>query len=69
MANYGVLFTAKGVASFFAGWGAARLTEMNATWTTVLWVVVGCDALAAALAFFFLKPAVAAARISMGERQ
>jgi len=56
--NYGIQYTAKGLASIFAGWGAARLVELSGTWIPVLWVAVGCDVLAAALAFFALKPLV-----------
>ncbi|MBI3552434.1 MAG: oxalate/formate MFS antiporter [Elusimicrobia bacterium] len=61
MTNYGVLFTSKGVASLFAGWGAAWLVEAQASWVSVLWIALACDVAAAALAWFFLKPAVAAA--------
>lgn len=57
-ANYGLQYTAKGTASIFAGWGAALLVEKTGSWAPVLWVAVGCDLLAAALAFFWLKPLV-----------
>ena len=56
--NYGIQYTAKGLASIFAGWGAARLVEMAGSWIPVRWVAVACDLLAAALAFFALKPLV-----------
>ena len=56
MTNYGVLFTAKGIASFFAGWGAARVVEAHLPWTAVLWVALACDLLAAGLTFFCLRP-------------
>ena len=56
--NYGIQYTAKGAASIFAGWGAALLVEMAGSWLPVLWVAAGCDLLAAALAFFALKPVV-----------
>src|SRR5215470_18047871 len=59
--NYGIQYTAKGAASIFAGWGAAKLVELSGSWIPVLWVAVGCDVLAAALAFFLLKPIVARA--------
>jgi OFA family oxalate/formate antiporter-like MFS transporter len=58
MTNYGVLFTAKGAAALFAGWGAARLTELNVSWTAILLGCAVCDVLAAALAFFLLKAAI-----------
>lgn len=57
--NYGVQYTAKGVASIFAGWGAARLVELAGTWIPIFWVAAGCDLLAALLALFWLKPLVA----------
>jgi OFA family oxalate/formate antiporter-like MFS transporter len=57
-ANYGVQYTAKGTASIFAGWGAAKLVERTGSWETVLWVAVGCDLLAAALAYFWLRPLI-----------
>ena len=59
--NYGIQYTAKGAASIFAGWGAAKLVEMAGSWIPVLWVAVTCDVVAAALAFFLLKPVVARA--------
>ena len=57
--NYGIQYTAKGTASIFAGWGAAWLVEAFGTWLPVLWVAVGCDLLAAMLAFFWLRPLAA----------
>jgi MFS transporter, OFA family, oxalate/formate antiporter len=56
--NYGIQYTAKGLASIFAGWGAARLVELAGSWIPVLWVAVGCDLLAAVLAYVCLKPLV-----------
>lgn len=57
--NNGILYTSKGVASIFAGWGAARLLESTGSWFPVLWTAVGCNLLAAILALFWLKPLVA----------
>jgi OFA family oxalate/formate antiporter-like MFS transporter len=57
--NYGIQYTAKGLASIFAGWGAAMIMEAAGSWIPVFWVAVGCDALAAVLALFALKPLVA----------
>jgi OFA family oxalate/formate antiporter-like MFS transporter len=57
--NYGIQYTAKGTASIFAGWGAAMLLEATGSWPSVFWVAVGCDLMAAALAFFWLRPLVA----------
>jgi MFS transporter, OFA family, oxalate/formate antiporter len=56
--NYGIQYTAKGLASIFAGWGAALIMEAAGSWIPVFWVAVGCDLLAAALALFWLKPLV-----------
>lgn len=58
MANYGLLFTAKGTASIFAGWGAAKLSELKIPWTEVLQVPLYFDLLAAAAAFWLLRPAL-----------
>jgi OFA family oxalate/formate antiporter-like MFS transporter len=57
-ANYGLQYTAKGTASIFAGWGAAALVERAGSWEPVFWVAAGCDLVAAALAYFWLKPLV-----------
>jgi OFA family oxalate/formate antiporter-like MFS transporter len=54
--NYGLQYTAKGTASIFAGWGAAALKDITGSWVPVFWVAVGCDLVAAALAFFWLRP-------------
>jgi OFA family oxalate/formate antiporter-like MFS transporter len=62
--NYGLLYTAKGIASIFAGWGAALLAESTGSWLPVFWVAVACDLLAAGLAFFWLRPL--AARLAEG---
>jgi OFA family oxalate/formate antiporter-like MFS transporter len=57
--NYGIQYTAKGTASIFAGWGAAALLEATGSWTPVFWIAIACDVIAAALAFFWLRPLVA----------
>ena len=62
--NYGIQYTAKGTASIFAGWGAAALVEASGSWMPVFWVAIACDLLAAALAFFWLRPL--AARLTQG---
>jgi OFA family oxalate/formate antiporter-like MFS transporter len=58
--NYGIQYTAKGLASIFAGWGAAYIMQAYGSWTPVFWTAVVCDLTAAGLAFFALKPIVAA---------
>jgi OFA family oxalate/formate antiporter-like MFS transporter len=65
--NYGLQYTAKGTASIFAGVGAAWLVRSMGSWTPVFWVAVGCDLLAAGLAFFWLRPL--ARRVTLGRRE
>ena len=57
--NYGIQYTAKGTASFFAAPGAAWMMEQTGAWTTVFWAAIFCDLIAAGLAFFWLRPLVA----------
>ncbi|HWT83438.1 MAG TPA: oxalate/formate MFS antiporter, partial [Candidatus Methylomirabilis sp.] len=57
--NYGLQYTAKGTASIFAGWGAAKILELTGSWIPVLWIAVACDLTAAFLAIAVLKPLVA----------
>ena len=57
--NYGIQYTSKGLASIFAGWGAAAIMQAYGSWTPVFWAAIVCDLLAAGLAFFALKPIVA----------
>jgi len=57
--NYGIQYTAKGTASIFAGWGAAKVLEATGSWIPVFWIAVVCDLLAATLAITCLRPLVA----------
>jgi OFA family oxalate/formate antiporter-like MFS transporter len=57
--NYGLQYTSKGIASIFAGWGAAKLVELTGSWLPVLWAAIGLDLLAATLAYFWLRPLAA----------
>src|SRR5574337_588247 len=57
--NYGIQYTAKGAASIFAGWGAAKILEATGSWIPVFWIAVACDLLAATLAIVALEPLVA----------
>jgi len=57
--NYGIQYTSKGLASIFAGWGAAAIMQAYGSWTPVFWAAIVCDLVAAGLAFFALKPIVA----------
>jgi len=54
--NYGVAYTAKGVASIFAGPIAALASAKTGTWVPIFWAMIACDVCAALLALFWLKP-------------
>jgi OFA family oxalate/formate antiporter-like MFS transporter len=54
--NYGVVYTAKGVATAFAGPGAAWLFAKTGSWTKVFWAMIICDVIAAFMALLWLKP-------------
>jgi MFS transporter, OFA family, oxalate/formate antiporter len=64
--NYGVVYTAKGLASLFAGPGAAWLFTRTGSWQRVFWAMIVCDVMAALMALFWLKP-VAARTIAQAE--
>jgi MFS transporter, OFA family, oxalate/formate antiporter len=57
--NYGIVYTAKGVAAAFAGPGAAWLFAKTGSWTKVFWAMIVCDLLAAFMAVLWLKPLAA----------
>jgi len=57
--NNGIVYTSKGVASIFSGWGAARFQEMTGSWIPVFWVAFACNLVAALLGFLCLTPLVA----------
>jgi OFA family oxalate/formate antiporter-like MFS transporter len=54
--NYGIVYTAKGVATAFAGPGAAWLFAKTGSWTKVFWAMIICDIIAAFMALLWLKP-------------
>jgi OFA family oxalate/formate antiporter-like MFS transporter len=54
--NYGMVYTAKGVAAAFAGPGAAWLFTKTGSWTKVFWAMIICDLIAAFMALLWLKP-------------
>jgi MFS transporter, OFA family, oxalate/formate antiporter len=57
--NYGVLYTAKGLASILAGYGAALLAAHFAgSFTVPYYIAAAFDIAAAVLAFFALRPLV-----------
>ena len=58
-ANYGMLYTAKGMASILAGWGAALLAAYFAgSFVVPYYITAVFDIIAAVLAFFILRPLV-----------
>jgi len=57
--NYGIVYTAKGVAAAFAGPGAAWLYSKTGSWTKVFWAMIVCDLVAAFMALLWLKPMAA----------
>lgn len=57
--NYGIQYTAKGVASVFAGWGAARLLESTGSWEPVFWLALAANLVAALVTACYLKPLAA----------
>jgi MFS transporter, OFA family, oxalate/formate antiporter len=57
--NYGVVYTAKGLATLFAAPGAAWLFEKTGSWTKVFWAMIICDLVAAFMALLWLKPLAA----------
>jgi MFS transporter, OFA family, oxalate/formate antiporter len=59
--NYGVVYTAKGVAAAFAGPGAAWIFSRTGSWSKVFWAMIICDLAAAFMALLWLKPLAARA--------
>jgi OFA family oxalate/formate antiporter-like MFS transporter len=57
--NYGILYTAKGLASILAGWGAAAVAAQFAgSFTVPYYISAAFDITAAILAYFVLKPII-----------
>jgi MFS transporter, OFA family, oxalate/formate antiporter len=54
--NYGVMYTAKGLASIFSGPVAALAAAASGAWTVVFWAMTLCAAITAVLALVALKP-------------
>ncbi len=54
--NYGIVYTAKGVASIFAGPVAALASAKTGSWVPIFWVMIACDVVAALMALLWLKP-------------
>ena len=58
-ANYGILYTAKGVSSILAGYGAAMMAAFFAgSFVVPYYITAIFDAMAALLAFFVLRPLI-----------
>jgi len=57
--NYGVVYTAKGVASIFAGPVAAMASVKTGSWIQIFWVMIVCNMVAAFMALLWLKPLAA----------
>ena len=57
--NYGILYTAKGLASILAGWGAATVAAVYAgSFTVPYYIAATFDIVAAILALFVLRPII-----------
>ena len=57
--NYGILYTAKGMASIMAGWGAAAVAAMYAgSFSVPYYIAAAFDLVAAAMALFVLRPMI-----------
>ncbi len=54
--NYGIVYTAKGLASIFAGPVAALASARTGSWVPVFYAMIACDLIAAFLALLVLKP-------------
>jgi OFA family oxalate/formate antiporter-like MFS transporter len=58
-ANYGILYTAKGMSAILAGWGAAALAAMYAgSFSVPYYIAAGADIVAAVLALYVLRPII-----------
>lgn len=56
-ANFGMIYTGKGAAALFSGWGAATIAAAFAgSFVAPYYIAAVCDVLAAGLAFFALRP-------------
>jgi OFA family oxalate/formate antiporter-like MFS transporter len=55
--NYGLMYTAKGLASIFSGPVVALIAaHYKGNWMPVFWIMAACSAIAALMALFWLKP-------------
>ena len=57
--NYGMVYTAKGLAALLAGPGAAWLFAKTGSWNKVFYAMIVCDLAAAFMAILWLKPLAA----------
>lgn len=57
--NYGILYTAKGMASIMAGWGAAAVAAVYAgSFSVPYYIAAAFDLVAAVMALFVLRPMI-----------
>ena len=57
--NYGILYTAKGMASIMAGWGAAAVAAVYAgSFSVPYYIAAAFDLVAAVMALFVLRPII-----------
>lgn len=57
--NYGIMYTAKGLAAILAGWGAAAVAAMYAgSFSVPYYIAAAFDIVAAVLALFVLRPII-----------
>ena len=58
-ANYGILYTAKGMSAILAGWGAAAVAAMYAgSFSVPYYIAAAADIVAAVLALYVLRPII-----------
>ena len=57
--NYGIVYTAKGLAALLAGPGAAWMFAKTGSWNKVFYAMIVCDLAAAFMAILWLKPLAA----------
>ena len=58
-ANYGILYTAKGMSAILAGWGAAAVAAMYAgSFSVPYYISAAADIVAAVLALYVLRPII-----------
>ena len=68
-ANFGMIYTGKGAAAVFSGWGAAAIAAaFTGSFVAPYYIAAVCDVIAAALAYFVLRP-IARSTVARAERR